>query len=300
MRRMLRILLAAALTLVIPGVETVAGQTSYTAVRWGEGPQRVAALMRGLGFRTAGSDRSGDLAFSGNEEGFTVLALMHRGKLVGWSEQRLLAPYGRHQVFRSVVDSLTAIYGEPTSDSAAVSEGWTEWRFSDLAITVLLEEPDSSGVSSLTLMTQGPGYRARTAELVARWRAFEESERVKWIVERLDTIVWRPTYRGDSTFVSADPTRFTRPSPGVLRAWVRWDYRAPRRAVSGSERYDQVMEQVELQCSRSPRYRVVRRIYYRAADVVFSVDGPSSYEEVVPESVGEAVYKATCRLAGRR
>jgi hypothetical protein len=84
--------------------------------------------------------------------------------------------------------------------------------------------------------------------------------------------------------------------------WVTWYYKEPRSARYGSYQYDHVLEHMIVTCT-SRRWGTLRSVAYRNTEVVDDVQSPTSpprMEEMLPNSVGEAMLNNLCHYVQRR
>lgn len=96
--------------------------------------------------------------------------------------------------------------------------------------------------------------------------------------------------------VSVDPTRITRTSDGHIRAWTRWDY-SRAQSLHGAS-YTRAMIQQEVNC-RSQRTRIISAFAYNDAGAVVGREGSGSWEDVIPETVGDNMVSELCNYTER-
>jgi trypsin-like peptidase/surface-adhesin protein E len=118
--------------------------------------------------------------------------------------------------------------------------------------------------------------------------------------ESSDSERWVRSARGEGISWSYDRTRIQPMGNGIYRIWTRWDLDTPKRNTKGDS-YDKSLSLDDVDCSRS-RARVLQLIEYNRGKVVYSSDwdGPSEWNVLVPESVGEIHYQALCRYVTAR
>lgn len=111
---------------------------------------------------------------------------------------------------------------------------------------------------------------------------------------------WVVVDRSDSTVRSIDRTRIVVGSDGIVRVWIKTDYRYGYRHRSGQIIYSD-LDQQGFRCG-SREWALLRWVSYaRNGSVVVSGEPefPRWYE-TIPESVGDATLVQACAYARRR
>lgn len=253
----------------------------YGGVRWGEPAERVRARFEALGFELLNDDPA-RLLFSGRDGGDLMAVMDDGGRYVAlmrtWTGN---AAAVRRQVAR-MADSLEAEHGPPAEDSDSL----LLWQRGGGIVAIKHGGPERPGEPhSAILYLQSPGYNAAAAR--DEGGAFLPLNPARWAL----------TYDSRTRRTAIDLTRIEPLGNGVYRVWERWD--GEEQVDDDGIRYDSALEQVDFDC-RTPRTRLVYSSVFlngREADT-----GPVEprWDEVVPESVGEVSYRATCALLQSR
>lgn len=131
-------------------------------------------------------------------------------------------------------------------------------------------------------------------ELAVREAAGDDGEDRAGLDER-----WVPAGETGTFERFVDRTRVAPQGASVYRVWVRSLYAEPYTDEYG-DTYDNVLSRMDYDCARR-RWRAVQVIQYLGNEVVWrSDDEPGTWEDWVPESVGETTGETACRVASDR
>lgn len=97
--------------------------------------------------------------------------------------------------------------------------------------------------------------------------------------------------------VSVNPARITQTTQGHIRTWTRWDYSHPQTTRNGA-RYTRIMRHEEINCANQQTRLLSGTVYNETGEVV-EQESSSSWESMVPESVGEQIVNEICDYAAR-
>jgi hypothetical protein len=98
-----------------------------------------------------------------------------------------------------------------------------------------------------------------------------------------------------------DAQSITRPSENIGRLWLRWDY--TEKSVLGyvralGKKYENLSQSrnlVEINCLEKKTRRLSTTYYDKNGEVLYSDDSPTEWIFIIPESMGESLYKEVCK-----
>lgn len=98
-----------------------------------------------------------------------------------------------------------------------------------------------------------------------------------------------------------DAQNITHPSKNIVRVWERWDY--TEKGVldmvgTSGKKYENLSHSIilwEINCSEKKDRGLSLTHYDHKGSVVHSISSPSDWNFIVPETVGEVIYKEVCK-----
>jgi hypothetical protein len=112
---------------------------------------------------------------------------------------------------------------------------------------------------------------------------------------------WKLYYFDEKKSYLYDAQSITRPSKNIVRVWIRWDY--TEKGVMGTvgkfgkkyENLDHLKYLCEINCVEKMIRYLLAAYYDNKRKVIHSLSSSPERHFIIPESMGENLYKEICK-----
>jgi hypothetical protein len=282
----LRILPFALLAAFAPAVPLGAQGFVYRDIAWGSDFQTTTRQLEAEGYRLEEdySPDEGEVVYTNPEnEAVLAMASFAGDRLVGI--RIVVTSDNVNDLFLQTLQEWFGSVGYPDE----VEKEMAAWHREGTTFSVTLGETDS-GLQFVAAQYAGPGYEE---EIQRRIDAASQPVEYPELDERWVVALERPLQRTafDRATVQAMGSR-------VFRVWLRDDY--AQLQVDPVD-HDMELHQMDYDCG-ARRFRIGAATYQLRNQLVHTdtPSEPSEWIPIPPESVGEQIITALCRVAERR
>jgi hypothetical protein len=287
---------AKVLLLALWSTPACAQSAVFQEISWGSSVESVTQRLRALGYREVAPP--GLMLVWGSEAerigamfGPRGLYYLHRARDLGAGEA--------DRAFAEVRDSLIAAIGRRADTLQSLRAVWV---LPSGVIEVERAVPGEYRTSHGVVIAHfSPRHEQESAAFVEQYMREHRERNQEWFRSRVDRERWGVLYAEDADAVSYDRRSVNRPSAGVIRLWLRYDYRwTQTRTAYPRERFNYMLEHAEIRCRPMATRRSEAHWYLNGNNVhAMRLGSFSTWEPVIPGSIGEALATEACRLLGR-
>jgi hypothetical protein len=294
--RITAVLASACLGVLVP--TALPGQSAtFQAIAWGSSVESVTQRLRALGYGQEDPPEAGNI-YWGNDAEFVFAQFGPRG-LYYLQRNTSTEAAEASPLFASLRDSVQSAMGRRADSLRADRAVWIT-SSGRVALERVFPTVERTW-DGVVISHYSPRYeQEREAAIEQFMREYIDVQR-EWFRSRVDRERWGVVYAADSFAVSFDRRNVSRPSPGVIRLWIRYDHRAPQlRTAYPRERYSHTLSHTEIRC-RPMAIRSQATYWYLDSRVVHSANYETfgDWENVIPSTVGETMAEEVCRLLSR-